>query len=170
MRELLHPSELFNFLIDKLGLYNFRARLASGMLNKKAEKCKDKDDYIALSNQVFQRFPYRYIGWPIKPAQVYEEIETLLTKVSDINVNTMLEIGTFNGGTLFLFSKMANSNAKIISLDLPGGKFGGGYEKFKVPFFTNFAQGNQKIYLIRANSHALSSLQTVENILKGLNP
>ncbi len=79
----------------------------------------------------------------------------------------MLEIGTWNGGTLFLFARMANSNAKIISLDMPGGEFGGGYEKFKMPFFTNFAQENQKIYLIRASSHLASSLLKVESILEG---
>ena len=167
MFKLLHPTELFNFVTDKLGLFNFRARIALGMLNKKAEKCKNTDDYIALSNEVFQHFPYRYFGWPIKRAQVHEEIETLLAKICDIKVNTMLEIGTFNGGTLFLFSKMVNSDAKIISLDMPGGRWGGGYEKFKLPFYTNFAHGTQKIYLIRANSHSPSSLQKVESILKG---
>jgi hypothetical protein len=52
----------------------------------------------------------------------------------------MLEIGTASGGTLFLFTRVADSNAKIISLDLPHGKFGGGYENCKIPFFTNFAQ------------------------------
>ena len=106
-------------------------------------------------------------GWSIKPAQVKEEIEILLSKVSDIKAEAMLEIGTFNGGTLYLFARIINSTSEIISLDMPGGKFGGGYEKFKIPFFTNFARGNQKIYLIRANSHLPSSLQKVENILKG---
>ena len=37
----------------------------------------------------------------------------------------------------------------------------------KYLFLANFARGNQKIYLIRANSHLPSSLQKVENILKG---
>lgn len=79
----------------------------------------------------------------------------------------MLEIGTSRGGTLFLFTRMIDSSAIIISLDLPKGKFGGGYEDFKIPFFSNFAQENQRIFLVRADSHLSSSLSTIKSILKG---
>ena len=36
-----------------------------------------------------------------------------------------------------------------------------------MPFFTNFAQPQQKIYLIRANSHSPLSLQKAKSTLKG---
>jgi hypothetical protein len=49
---------------------------------------------------------------------------------------------------------------------LPNGKFGGGYKDCKIPFFTNFAQKNQKIFLVRADSHSPKSLSTVKSILK----
>ena len=164
--KLLHPSVLFNFLTDRLQLYDLRVGIASRVLYKKSKKCKSAIEFIALCNKIFQRFPSKYVGWSIKPAQVNEEIESLLSKVSEIKVNTMLEIGTFNGGTLFLFARKANSNAKIISLDLPEGKFGGGYEKYKISFFSSFAQRNQHIFLIRTDSHLQSSYTKVKSVLK----
>ena len=50
---------------------------------------------------------------------------------------------------------------------MPDGEYGGGYEQFKMPFFTNFAREQQKIYLIRADSHLTGSLQKVKSALKG---
>jgi cephalosporin hydroxylase len=57
--------------------------------------------------------------------QIKEEILELLKILEKFKPKTILEIGTFNGGTLFLFSRIADSNAIIVSVDLPGGKFGG---------------------------------------------
>ena len=161
-----HPTIMVNFLSDKLQLYNLRARISSLILYNKAKNCKDPGEYLDLANKIFQNVPLKYLGWSIRPGQIAEEIQSLLLIIQKLKVNTMLEIGTWNGGTLFLFARMANSNAKIISLDMPGGEFGGGYEKFKIPFFTNFAQENQKIYLIRASSHLASSLLKVKNTLE----
>jgi predicted O-methyltransferase YrrM len=157
---------MVNFLSDKLKLYNLRARISSLILYNKAKNCKNPSEYLDLTNKIFQNIPLKYLGWSIRPGQIAEEIQSLLLIIQKLKVSTMLEIGTWNGGTLFLFARMANSNAKIISLDMPGGEFGGGYEKFKIPFFTNFAQENQKIYLIRASSHLASSLLKVKNTLE----
>lgn len=78
----------------------------------------------------------------------------------------MLEIGSWKGGTLFLFSRVVDSDAKILSLDLPGGDFGGGSNDYKGPFFKNFACGNQEIHLFRADSHLPLSLQNIRAILR----
>jgi cephalosporin hydroxylase len=158
---------LVDLLSDKLSLYSFRGKLAAAILNKKAGKCIRPIDYVNLCFDVFlKKNPLKYIGWPIAPVQVKQEIGMLLSILSKHTIYTMLEIGTMSGGTLFLFSRIIDSNATMISLDLPGGKFGGGYEDFKIPFFTNFAQKNQRIFLVRANSHSLASLSTVKSILK----
>jgi predicted O-methyltransferase YrrM len=161
-----HALAMINFLSDRLGLYSFRVRAASSVLSKKSRNCAKPTDYVNLSYDIFSHIPLRYIGWPIAPRQLRREIQTLLSVLSEKNIRVMLEIGTANGGTLYLFTRMINSNAKIISLDLPGGDFGSGYESFKIPFFTNFAQKNQQIFLVRADSHSPSSLSTVKSILK----
>jgi predicted O-methyltransferase YrrM len=162
-----HPTIVANYLSDKLELYDFRARISSSILYSKAKNCREPGEYLDLANNIFLDIPLKYLGWSIRPGQIKEEILNLLSIIQKMKISTMLEIGTWNGGTLFLFAKIANSDAKIISLDMPGGEFGGGYEKFKIPFFTSFAKENQKIYLIRASSHLDSSLNKVESTLAG---
>jgi cephalosporin hydroxylase len=163
----LYPAVIVNYTTEKLNLYRFRARLASATLNKKAKKCKTPTEFIKLANQIFISPPLKYVGWPIAPAQVAQEIEALLNIIGQRKINTMLEIGTWNGGTLFLFSHMINGNAMLISLDMPQGEFGGGYEDYKIPIYTNFAQDNQTVHLVRADSHSKASLHKIEAILKG---
>ncbi|MGQ9534158.1 MAG: class I SAM-dependent methyltransferase, partial [bacterium] len=70
----------------------------------------------------------------------------------------MLELGTANGGTLFLFSRVASDDSIIISIDLPGGAFGGGYHQWRIPLYKAFASQTQKIYLIRGDSHKYATL------------
>jgi len=161
------PLTTIDFLTDKLGLYNFRVRLASSILAKKARKCKTTKEYINLCSNIFCHIPLRYIGWPISPMQNESELQILFNILQKRSIRRMLEIGTARGGTLFLFTRMIDSSARIISLDLPKGKFGGGYEGFKIPFFSNFARKNQRICLVRADSHSSSSLSTIKSILKG---
>jgi predicted O-methyltransferase YrrM len=160
------PLVIINYLSGKLHLNRFRVKLASSILGKKTRKCVELADYIDLSITAFRRAPLKYVGYPIAPLQIKQEIQKLLAILAERNIETMLEIGTASGGTLYLFAQIASSNAKIISLDLPSGSFGG-YEEFKIPFFSSFAQKNQRIFLVKANSHSPSSLATVKSILKG---
>jgi cephalosporin hydroxylase len=88
-----------------------------------------------------------------------------LELVAGLRPRVVLEIGTERGGTLFLFTRVADPNAKIISLDLPDGPFGGGYPRWKVPLYKSFAKGRQKIYLLRRDSHDPRTLEEVERIL-----
>ncbi|MEM1858754.1 MAG: class I SAM-dependent methyltransferase, partial [Desulfurococcaceae archaeon] len=76
-----------------------------------------------------------------------------------------LEIGTANGGTLFLFCQIAELDATIISIDLPGGPFGGGYPEWRVPLYKSFAKERQRVHLIRADSHDPKTLGIVKRIL-----
>jgi hypothetical protein len=43
------------------------------------------------------------------------------------SARTVVEIGSAQGGTLFLLSTIATDDALIVSLDLPTGRFGGFY-------------------------------------------
>jgi len=101
----------------------------------------------------------------IKPLQVREEILSLLKFVKKSKPKNILEIGTAKGGTLFLFSKIASSDATIISVDLPKGEFGGGYPKWKKSLYKSFKKENQKIHLLRENSHSKKTLEKVKKIL-----
>lgn len=112
-------------------------------------------------------FSLNSLAWLLKPFQVRDEILELLKILNEIKPEVILEIGTANGGTLFLFSHIASKDALIISVDLPGGMFGGGYSAWKIPLYKSFALPGQKIHLIRADSHTQSTLEKVKSILNG---
>jgi len=52
------------------------------------------------------------------PSQIREEIKNLLLILDKVKPKVILEIGTAEGGTLFLFSNIAHEEAILISVDL----------------------------------------------------
>ncbi|UCE66725.1 MAG: class I SAM-dependent methyltransferase, partial [Candidatus Zixiibacteriota bacterium] len=102
------------------------------------------------------------LGGLITPLQIRKEFIAFLELIQQIKPQTLLEIGTARGGTLFSFTRVVSSGAFIISLDLPGGRYGGGYYWWKIPIFRSFALRGQKLHLIRADSHKQSSLRLIQ--------
>lgn len=103
----------------------------------------------------------------IHPGQIREEITGLLEILTKHSPKLILEIGTANGGTLFLLTMVSRPDATIISIDLPGGLFGGGYPAWKIPLFKSFVRYRQRIHLVLQDSHKLSTLNLVEGLTKG---
>jgi len=103
----------------------------------------------------------------IQPWQFKEELVELAKAIEDLAPKTVVEIGTANGGTLFMSTRLAHNDALIISIDLPGGEFGGGYPEWKLPIYKSFARANQKIELIRGNSHADETFTKLKEVLNG---
>ncbi len=112
------------------------------------------------------KFAFTMGGGIIKPSQVPDEIISFLNFLSKLKPKYILEIGTASGGTMFLFTRVASEDATIISIDLPKGNFGGGYPEWKIPLFKSFALSQQKINLIRADSHDMTTLKKTKSILK----
>lgn len=110
-------------------------------------------------------FVYNDLCGIIKPSQKRTEISELLNILEVTKPKVILEIGTANGGTLFLFAHIAQRNATLISIDLPGGKFGGGYPKFRELLYKKFIINKQQIYLLRLDSHANETLNKIKNII-----
>ncbi len=104
-----------------------------------------------------------------KPFQIKEEIQCLLDFLKDLRLQLryILEIGTARGGTLLIWTRVAQEDAVIISVDLPGGAFGGGYPFLKGLVYKCFKRGNQRIVLIRGDSHSEETLNRVRKVLKG---
>jgi len=112
-------------------------------------------------------FCFYSVAGSIRPLQVKNEILELLKIVGRMKPRVILEIGTANGGTLFLFSRVASENATIISIDFPDRRFGGGYPKWRGILYRAFALPGQRIYLLRADSHNRETLEQVKRILDG---
>jgi predicted O-methyltransferase YrrM len=125
------------------------------------------NDLYSIYEAVDFVFSFNYLGFSIRLDQVEEEIVSLLKLVERLKPRVILEIGTAAGGTLFLFCRASDPKATIISIDLPGGRFGGGYPKWKIPLYKSFAKDLQRIHLIRANSHDSKTLEKVKSFLRG---
>jgi len=121
--------------------------------------------FTKLDGIVDLAFSFRFLGISIKPKQVEEEIRRLLKLLQNIKPKVVLEIGTAKGGTLFSFTRVAQPDATLISIDLPEAPFWGGYPAWKIPLYESFALPCQKIHLIKRDSHDSVTLGVIKNIL-----
>ena len=140
-------------------------KFAAVMLRRKASKCNSIEEHVDLAFNIFNVFPFKL--WSIRPSQVKEEITELLSFLAKHKPKFILEIGTARGGTLFLFASVSSPDAVIISIDLPGGRFGGGYPEWRKTLYESFAIHKQKIHLVHEDSHAPATLNVIKKILEG---
>lgn len=77
---------------------------------------------------------------PILMSQVRSEIAELGRILQAAAPKRSLEIGTNYGGTLLLLCRLSSPDAKIISVDLPSGRFGGGILGVKFHFLGCFQE------------------------------
>ena len=90
------------------------------------------------------------------------ELRDCVNAVKDLPLRRVGEIGTYRGGTLFVWCQIATPDARLFSLDLPGGEFGGGYNERALPFFQAFRKPGQTLECIRGDSHAPEMLAEFE--------
>lgn len=100
--------------------------------------------------------------------QKVPELEGLIGLVRERRPRTVVEIGTDRGGTLFAWCRLADPEALLVSIDLPGGLFGGGYSWREARRFRHFfAQPGQTIHTIRRDSHDPKTVRRLERLLSG---
>ena len=98
--------------------------------------------------------------------QKLSELKDLLDFLGNKPLNTVVEIGTASGGTFYAFCQIGPSDAHVISIDLPGGPFGGGYEIKDVQVFKTYAKIGQTIYFMRENSQEGATKKALMERLK----
>jgi len=103
----------------------------------------------------------------ISPFQIRSELTQMLEAVQKRKPRTVVEIGTAHGGTLLLLCCVAEKDATVASIDLPGGKFGGGYSAWNIPLYLDFAGKSQKLHLLQGDSHSDAMFQRVVSVLSG---
>lgn len=99
-----------------------------------------------------------------KPGELRQLVEFLEKRPKP---KVVCEIGTARGGTLWLWCQLADPNAFLISIDLPGGKFGGGYDAADVPKLLTMTEHHQKMQLFRGDSHSPDMLKCLNRVLEG---
>jgi cephalosporin hydroxylase len=99
--------------------------------------------------------------------QKQTELKGLLDLLSNQHPKNLLEIGTARGGMFFALAHIATSTATLISVDLPGGAFGGGYGKRGGQRLHSYTLPTQRLHLFRANSHDLDTQVQVAESLDG---
>lgn len=110
-------------------------------------------------------FTFNKAGKLIAPSQFRSEIFQLSTRVHQLKPKTIVEIGTEKGGTLSIWCAIADPNATIVSIDLPGGIHGGGYPNWRKHVYRRFTQPNQKLYLLRLDSHQADSRDRLKTLI-----
>src|SRR5438046_1049866 len=100
--------------------------------------------------------------------QKLQELSELLWLVEEHAPRNVCEIGTYAGGTLYCFCRLAQPDATIVSIDKPMGRFGGGYTDERAEEIQKlFPREHQTVSLIREDSHLPATLERLEGILDG---
>lgn len=168
MQEQWHQNNrVLRFLFTLRDSFVYQNIAAVPILRKKANGLVDPAEIADFARKAFSAPRLRMFGWRIDPWQVPEELTELLEITKTHQPEYLLEIGTASGGTLFSFSRTASPHATLISVDLPGGKFGAGYPIWRIPYYKSFASKHQKIRLLRRSSHDQNTLKLVKGYLNG---
>jgi len=112
----------------------------------------------------------RIFAWPggrIRPTQETDEILWLLDHVRAEQPRTVVEIGTDEGGTLFLWSRAAPQDALLVAIDTrPLGPLGRMSRYALVR--RGFARGRQRIeLLLPRDSHDPTTVEELRGLLSG---
>jgi predicted O-methyltransferase YrrM len=98
---------------------------------------------------------------PLSPLQIRSELLSWAIEVAHIQPRNAMEIGTYRGGTLFLLCRLANSSARIISVDQHRGRLGGARKLIHY----SFLKKGQRLHTIEADSHSQRTLSRISRHL-----
>jgi predicted O-methyltransferase YrrM len=108
-----------------------------------------------------------YIHCSVAPYQVKQELLELAQIVRDAKPQRMLEIGTNTGGTFFVLCQNCDQNATVISLDLPGARFGYQAKFYREALVRRMIRPGQDFHAIRMDSHIPDAMVRVHDVLRG---
>ncbi len=99
--------------------------------------------------------------------QKITELSPFISLLRKRRLRTIVEIGTAKGGTLYVWCKIAEPDALLVSIDMPGGPFGGGYTFNDVKKFRTYKRKKQNLHFLRKNSHKPTTKKALMKILNG---
>jgi len=116
-------------------------------------KIKSDDLIVELTTKALT------LGALQKPTELYNFLDFIKGKPLD----TVVEIGTAQGGVFHSLCQLAGDNATVVSIDLPGGQFGGEHGLPEQRRLKKSAKKDQTLRFIRGDSH---NLKTKGDLLK----
>ena len=119
-------------------------------LQRRASRLRAIDDIVDLAF----RFGY------FQPNQIRSEVTQLLEVVARIRPRRVLEIGSQGGGNLFLLSKVAAPDARILSIDL-------NFSPVQMAAYPSLAAPTQRLTCFKGDSSSPEMLARVKEWLGG---
>lgn len=104
----------------------------------------------------------------IEVAQHPDEIWWLCERIAALRPRALLEIGSREGGSLFLFAHMMPAGSTIVSIDLPAGPWGrAGSQRSLEGVVADLRTRGWDAHWIRGDSHSESSVHSLRSLLDG---
>ncbi len=97
----------------------------------------------------------------VPPTQIPEEIVDFLERVRAVQPRRVLEIGTDNGGTLYLLSWASAPDARVLSVDVRD------YGRLRRQLYRSFGRRGQKVEVMRGNSQLETTRDDVRRYFRG---
>lgn len=101
----------------------------------------------------------------IEPLQVRSELRRFVEMVAERKPQTIMEIGTCYGGTLFPIARVSASDATIISLDFPSGDSGGDYSRLHRRILRRLPLSSQRLHIVWADSHSQKTGEQIRQLV-----
>lgn len=145
---------------------NLKDRVAFSISKRNLKKILSSEDIDEVLKSI-EKYKGRGFYDKIRLAQEYTEIKELCRRVKEHKPKVIAEIGTWNGGTFYVWTRTNPEAEKIISIDLPDGDYGGGYDEKRIKFFSEFASDrkNTSLSFIRGDSKSKSTVEMLKSEL-----
>lgn len=104
----------------------------------------------------------------IRAVQERAEILPLAEELRRRAPPVVVEIGTYKGGTLWIWCRVARPRLAI-SIDLPGGQYGGGFDRRREKLYREFLadRAGAEMLFVRGDSQAPATVEQVRGLLAG---
>ena len=99
--------------------------------------------------------------------QKLRELAPLIALLRRRTPRVVVEIGTARGGTFYAWCRVAEPDAVLVSIDLPGGPFGGDRAAPDSSALRRYGQPGQQLHFIQEDSHDVVTRTRLEKILSG---
>lgn len=121
---------------------------------KLIQECQNRDFSTDQLISLIKRSPSFYVE------QVDNEFKIFLDLISSLKPKVICEIGSYRGGSLFLFSRVCPADAVITSVDI-------NFPAERKKAYQIFARQKQKIQCIEGDTSLEKTLNLVKRSLKG---